>query len=136
MYLVPVEIKDSAIHGRGVFAKVKITKGSVVWKYKKGHDHKMDVATFDALEHKKKKALERIAYLSPQSDMWVFPPEEDPACYTNHSQDPNMEVLIDAKRSEEPIFIAKHDIEVGEELTNSYDEFDENASSSMDWLDS
>lgn len=137
MYLVPVEVKHSSIHGKGVFAKKAIAKDTVIWKYAEGHDRKMDVETFDNLDHKDRKALERISYLSPQSDMWVSPPEDDPACFTNHSNEANMSVVIDAKKSEEPIFVANRDIAAGEELTNDYAEFDQNSDrTEFDWLES
>lgn len=137
MYLVPVEIKHSSINGKGVFATKNIAKDTIVWKYTDGHDSKMDVSTFDNLSPKEQKALERISYLSPQSDMWVSPPENDPACFTNHSTNANMSVVVDPKRSEEPMFIADRAITAGEELTNNYTDFDQNSDiDSFDWLKS
>ena len=68
---------------------------------------------------------EKTAYLSPWSGLWVFPPENDPAQFTNHSPNNNISVIFDENVSSEPYFIANKDIEVGEEITNNYHEFDE-----------
>jgi len=136
MYLVPVEVKRSSIEGKGVFAKNDIQKGGIVWRYTDGHDRKMTVKDFDNLDDATKKSLERVAYLSPTSGLWVIPPDDDPACYTNH--DPNSNnttVRVDPKISDEPIFVANRDIKAGEEITNNYLEFDKNTKPrSFDWL--
>ena len=113
MYLVEVAVKASPIHGKGVFADEKIAKGKVVWKYTEGHDRRMTVEAFDELSHKARKAIEQTAYLSPQSDMWVIPPTDDPACFTNHSAEANLIIDFDPKVSKEALFIAAREIEVG-----------------------
>ena len=137
MYIVPVEIKKSSIDGKGVFATKDIKKGSIAWQYTGGHDKKMTVQAFEALGTATKKSLKRVAYLSPTSGMWVMPPENDPACYTNHSPDANnTTVKVDPRVSDEPIFIANRDIKSGEEITNNYLEFDNNTRpKSFDWLE-
>lgn len=125
MYLLPVEIKESKVHGKGVFALVKISKGQIVWKFDVSHDKVMSVTEFGALDSDHQSELKRVAYLSPTSNRYVYPPENDPARFTNHSSNNSLSVLIDQKISEEPCFIANRDIQSGEELTNNYTEFDE-----------
>lgn len=136
MYTVPVEVKESDIDGKGVFARQDISKGSIVWQYTEGHDKKMTVQDFDKLEESVKKSLQQVAYLSPTSGLWVMPPEDDPACYTNHDPDNfNTSTVIDKKISDEPLFIANRNIKAGEEITNNYLEFDENTKpGSQGWL--
>lgn len=135
MYLVPVEVKNSLIHGKGVFATADIPKDTVVWKFKKDHDQRLSVEAYEDLGHDEKKLAQKTAYLSPQSDMWVIPPPDDPACFTNHSKNANLSVVFDKKLSSEPIFIAKEDIAAGDEITNDYREFDKNADDEQsDWL--
>lgn len=136
MYIVPVEVKDSSIDGKGVFTKENIKKDSIVWRFTKGHDKKMTQQQFAQLDPSKQKELQRIAYLSPTTGLWVMPPDGDTACYTNHSPNSNnLNVKVDLKISDEPIFIANRDVETGEELTNNYLEFDEKTKSkSFDWL--
>ena len=125
MYLLPVEIKESKVHGKGVFVLVKISKGQIVWKFDASHDKVMSVAEFGALDSNHQSELKRVAYLSPTSNRYIYPPENDSARFTNHSSSNNLSVLVDQKISEEPYFIANRDIHSGEELTNNYTEFDE-----------
>jgi len=135
MYLVPAKIKPSLIHGRGVFAEADIPKDTIVWEFKAGHDQKLSSEAFENLDHAARKALERTAYLSPQSDMWVIPPADDPACFTNHSNHANLSVIFDKKLSGEPVFVANRAIAAGEEITNNYQEFDKNADEEQSsWL--
>lgn len=56
--------------------------------------------------------------------MWVYPPEGDPAEFTNHSMNSNLSVVYNKQVSPEPYFVANRDILAGEELTNNYHEFD------------
>lgn len=136
MYTVPVEILESKIDGKGVFAKAGIKKHTIVWQYTNGHDKKMTQEQFDSLDESTKTVLQRIAYLSPTTTMWVMPPEDDPACYTNHDpENYNTSVIFDKEVSDEPIFVANRDIKQGEEITNNYLEFDKNSSvEKFEWL--
>jgi SET domain-containing protein len=120
MYVVPVKIDRSDIEGRGVFALSDITEGEIVWKFKNGHDKKISEQEYKKLDEKTK----NTGYLSTSSGLYVFPPEGDPACFTNHSKNNNLNTVFDPKISEEPYFIANRDIKKGEELTNNYLEFD------------
>lgn len=124
MYVVPVKVSKSEIDGSGVFAEASIAKESIVWVYKDGHDLSLTPDEYKLLTLNKKNILNKIAYLSPWSGLWVFPPHNDPAQFTNHSPRNNLSVVFDDKISAEPYFIANKDIEVGEELTNNYHEFD------------
>lgn len=124
MYKVLVNVKTSNIDGKGVFAQQDIEKDTIVWQYDAGHDHAITQAEFDAKDMAEKEYLHRVAYLSPWSNLWVYPPKGDPAEYTNHSQDNNLTVKFNEGISSEPYFIANLDISSGEELTNNYHEFD------------
>lgn len=93
--------------------------------YRKSRDIKIAPEDYQKLPDEQKAAMEKTGYLSPASGMWVFPPPDDPACYTNHSQANNMSAKFDPKFSDEPYFVANRDIKSGEELTNNYLEFDE-----------
>lgn len=136
MYIVQVEIRDSNIDSKGVFALEFIPKGTIVWQYSEDHDRKMTPSEFDHLDEEAKIALQRIAYLSPTTKMWVTPPDNDPACYTNHNPDSfNTSVSFEPKVSEEPLFRANRDIKIGDEITNNYTDFDENSiSNKFKWL--
>ena len=136
MYIVAVEVRQSSIDGKGVFALEDIKKNSIVWQYTEGHDKKMTNEQFESLDIDTKTELLRVAYLSPTSGMWVMPPIGDPACYTNHNPGAyNTSVIIDKKVSDEPLFVANRDVAKGEEVTNNYLEFDDNSSvDKFEWL--
>ncbi len=124
MYVVPVKIAKSEIDGHGVFEEVNIAKGTVVWKHKDGYDLTLTTEEYESSSAERKSELEKTAYLSPWSGLWVFPTGNDPAQYTNHSPNNNLSVVYDESISSEPYCIANKDIEAGEELTNNYHEFD------------
>jgi hypothetical protein len=136
MYVVPVEIRKSAMDGKGVFTKTTISKVTIVWQYTEGHDMKMTRLEFDGLVEPTKVMLQRVAYLSPNTDMWVMPPKDDPACLTNHAPDSyNTSIVIDRNISDESVFIENRDVPAGEEITNNYLEFDVNSTKEeLDWL--
>jgi len=135
MYVVDVEVKESNIHGMGVFAKDNIGKGTIVWQFTSGHDQRISKDEFDKLPDKAE--LVHVAYLSPASGQMVYPPKGDPACYTNHSPNNNLSTVFDMSVSVEPYFIANRDIKAGEELTNNYLEFDKISQTLKDrWLKS
>lgn len=124
MYTVPVEVAKSEIDGNGVFAKANIAEGTTVWMYKAGYDIALTPEEYASLTDSEKASIEKTAYLSPWSGLWVFPPMNDPAQYTNHSPRNNLSVAFDSKVSTEPYFLANKNIEAGDELTNNYHEFD------------
>ncbi len=125
MYLVPVYTKPSEIEGKGVFTSQKIKKGEIAWKYVAEHDKSISVEDYEKLDGEEKKYMEKVAYLSASSGKYIFPPENDPALYTNHNPTSNnLTVVTDSKISPEPYFVANRDILPDEELTNNYLEFD------------
>ncbi len=124
MYLIPITVKKSEIEGNGVFALNDILKGTLTWKYDPAHDRIMTQAEFNSLSTEGQNALLRVAYLSPSTKRWVFPPDNDPSLFTNHSRENNQSVVFNASISEEPFFRANRNISKGEELTVNYAEFD------------
>ena len=89
MYKVLVNKQASSIDGKGVFAQQNIAKGTIVWQLDPRHDHAITQAEFDAKDPVEKVYLHRVAYLSPWSNLRVYPPKGDPAEYTNHSHEKN-----------------------------------------------
>lgn len=135
MYKVKVEVRHSDIDGRGVFAVEDISKGTIVWQFTDGHDVKMTTNDFENLELKEKQSLKKVAYLSEQTNMWVIPPQNDPACFTNHNNNANTKSVFDPKISEEIVFVASRDIKASEEITDNYLEFDPQANpNAHGWL--
>jgi len=138
MYLATVEIKESPINGKGVFTLSKIHRGDIIWKFDSAYDKTISIEEFEKLKENDKTESKRVAYLSATTNRYVYPPENDAARFTNHSDDNNLSVHIDQQISEEPYFIANRDIDIGEELTNNYLEFDDaiqnNVLSWMKWV--
>jgi SET domain-containing protein len=126
MYLYKVIAKESDIEGKGVFVTEPISKDSIVWKFDSSHDISLSEDKFAELNEEGKKELEKVGYLSSVSHKWIYPPENDPARFTNHSStNNNLSVMFDTTISPEPFFKANRDIAQGEELTVNYLEFDE-----------
>ena len=127
MYLFPTFVKNSEIEGKGVFASQEIRRGAIVWKFVPEHDLSMSVEEYEKLDEGGKKYIDKVAYLSAASHRYIYPPENDPALYTNHSRTNNLSVVMDDHISPEPHFVANRDIAKDEELTNNYLEFDTKA---------
>lgn len=125
MYLIRIETKESEIDGKGVFSLEKISKNTLVWKYDPSHDKSMSIEEYNNSNKETQNDLDRVAYLSPTTNKYVYPPEGDSARFTNHSKQNNLTVVVNHEISDEPYFIANRDIDAGEELTNNYLEFDE-----------
>ncbi|MFH1694406.1 MAG: SET domain-containing protein [Patescibacteria group bacterium] len=134
MYLIKIEVGDSKIEGKGVFTLEDIKKDSVVWRYDPNHDESLSITDFEALDKDAREGLLRVAYLSESSNRWVYPPDDDPARFTNHSEQNNLSVIFDKSVSEEPLFVANKDIKKDEELTVNYLEFDNRPEKDvLDW---
>lgn len=133
MYLTKISVQDSTIEGKGVFSLEDIKKDSIVWKFDPTHDKSLSPSEFEKLDADSKTALLRVAYLSNKSNRYIYPPEEDPARFTNHSETNNLSVVSDESISEEPVFVANRDIQEGEELTVNYTEFDTQPNKSNVW---
>jgi SET domain-containing protein len=106
-YRLPkTEVRESEIHGRGLFAKADIAKGEVV-AVKGGHIVDREIAP-------------RLGPVEIQigDDLFIAPVTDDERelsmMYTNHSCEPNIGVRG------EITFTAMRDIRAGEELTHDW----------------
>lgn len=99
-----VIVKASSINGRGVFAARNFKKGEVVLHW----DVSFVLAKeeVDALDHEQRK------YISPYKGKFIM--QQPPACYVNHSCEPNTCVVDECKD------VALRDIKQGEEITSDY----------------
>lgn len=100
---VDIEIKESPVSGKGVFAKRLIKKGETIF-------HWNPIVLTEA-EAQKLPKEEREHYLDIEGDkfLWMQPPER----YINHSCNTNTIVV---GRSD----VASRDIQSGEEITSDY----------------
>lgn len=122
------EVKQSTIHGLGLFAKQRIPKGSIWWKGIEGDNIiLMNEAQYQSLHHSADNSLKAsfwsafstYSYYSEQMDCLILC--LDNARYVNHSDFPNAGQM---ENGDPLVSIALRDIEAGEEIFESYDEYD------------
>jgi SET domain-containing protein len=119
MMFVKTYVAASEIEGNGLFAAEKIVRGTPM---------QMDVPVFDiVLTPGQVKALIPIAQAHVQKYAWTDDRGlkhigVDNDRFVNHSDDPNMGGIDDAKSFENPfdVMVAMRDIEAGEEITEIY----------------
>ena len=116
MLLVKTHIKNSPIHGIGLFASEDILKGTVIWKYEINFDY--------IISDKKKKTLPAITqefieffYYFKENVGWTI--LGDNARFINHSINPNTD------SQEFFTTIANRDIKAGEEIFENYYHFND-----------
>jgi uncharacterized protein len=104
------EVKDSPIHGKGLFAKTAIARGEIV-AVKGGY----------ILNGQERAALEQElgpVEIQVAGDLFIAPVREDERdggmLYSNHSCDPNIAI------QGQIVFVAMRDITPGEELTHDW----------------
>jgi uncharacterized protein len=104
------EVRGSAIHGRGLFAKAAIPCGEIV-AVKGGYI--VSKETWTELERDLGSADIQVA-----EDLFIAPVQRDhregSMLYTNHSCEPNLGI------QGQIVFIAMRDISAGEELTHDW----------------
>jgi len=103
-------VKESSIHGKGLFAIASIAKGEIVC-VKGGH-------IFDRRILRSMPDWYRSAEIQIADDLLIGPLESDERegsmIFSNHSCDPNLGV------QGQIIFVAMRDIQAGEELTHDW----------------
>jgi SET domain-containing protein len=102
-----LEIKESPIHGRGVFATVRIPKGTVAEKIKGKPLRYSKIPT----------ALLLRRGMEVSKDVYIVPAEGSVGWFLNHSNRPNCTYDISTREIR-----ATKDIRRGEELTIDYRE--------------
>ncbi len=105
------EVRESKIHGRGLFAKADIARGEIV-AIKGGH-----IVDRETLQRDITPRLDPVEIQS-DDDLFIAPVNADERelsmLYSNHSCDPNIGLLG------EITFVAMRDIPAGEELTHDW----------------
>ncbi len=118
MLTVKTKIKESAIAGIGLFADQLIPKGTTVWKFQKGFDIELSKAQFAELSEPAQEQVLNYCYFDSKKEMYVIC--GDDARFFNHSDNPN---VSSSPYDDRPDF-ALRDIQIGEELTQNYNNFD------------
>lgn len=119
MMRVPVRVRESPIHGLGVFAVAPVPAGTVVWALTPDIDVVIAPERFDVLTRSpgpEGDFLARYAYFDRARGAYVLC--ADDARFMNHAAHPNVGETV-ADRC-----VALRDITAGEELTCDYDRLD------------
>ncbi len=125
MLLVKTKLGLSNIHRIGIFADQFIPKDTVIWQYQKNYDIKINKEFLSTLPEPAQKQILHYGYLN--NGVYVLC--SDDARYFNHSDNSNTY----EKESEdgEGLTIALCDINVGDEITSNYHDFDDDDSKKL-----
>lgn len=117
MLLVKTKVKNSDLHGLGLFADEFIPKDTIIWKLNPSFDLLLGKDLYNLSETAKKQVL-HYAYFDNNYNKYVLC--SDDARFFNHSNTPN---CLDKMIGGEDLTIAARDILEGEELTSDYSTF-------------
>lgn len=120
---VLTEVRDSPIHGLGLFAKIAIPKGAVWWHARRDDVLLLDRRAYQTLVRSKQSTLTEqmlaailtYSYYADDSDALIMC--LDNARFVNHSLEPNSRALPGADRLRS---VALRDIAAGEEIVENY----------------
>lgn len=105
-----IYVKDSAVHGKGIFAGIGIPEGELIMAIRG------EVISGDECERREEE--ENNVYIFWNGDTYIDTAETEKIKYINHDCDPNCEV--DDNDEESLLLYAARDIKAGEELTIDY----------------
>lgn len=116
MMLVPCYLAPSKIEGLGVFSRVPINRGQVVWRFDDRFDRMISKSDISASEPHLREFFERYCYEMPGCPDHLAL-DADEGRFMNHEDHPNLDFSTPDRG------IAICDIPVGVELTCDYREF-------------
>ncbi len=120
MLLIPTRLAPSPIHGLGLFTRVAVPAGTVVWRFEPGFDPVLTPAQVASLPEPARAHIEWFGFRRHADGCWVL--SGDLACFMNHACPPNTGTPPD--RPDAPFTVARRDLAAGEELTCDYFAFD------------
>lgn len=115
MFIVPVFVDKSVIHGLGLYAARDIECDDVIWRFHPKLDLTFSPDEWQSLPEHIRDALAEHAWQPERGGLINY--EATAGKYINHSDDPNTDFRTDG------IGFAKCRILRGEELTTDYREF-------------
>lgn len=119
MIHIKYALKASGLHGIGLFADQTIRKGAIVYTASPLLDLNITQEQFDSLHQKEKDEILWWGFFDEPSQMWHV--DFDVSKFINHSYDAT---LAQDPSLDEAHLVATRDIEIGEELTQNYLEFE------------
>lgn len=117
MLTIKTNIKNSSIHGIGLFAAEYIPKWTIVRKFQENFDQRRSDEDFKKLPKLVQENI--IFYWYYNKEEWWYILDGDNSRFTNHSKKPNIEKLNNTET------ITIKDIKIGDEIMEDYDNFDQ-----------
>lgn len=114
MLTVATRLGYSDVHGFGLFAESPINKGDLIWEYSEGFDLYVSLNDFEKMQPNMREFFARYGSLSIDQYYLMC---LDNARFMNHSDDACIATVRDK-------CYAKRFIQIAEELTCDYREFD------------
>lgn len=121
MLLIKATVKQSSVHGLGLFADEDIFKGTKIWKFSPGLDVEISGDKFEKLSQSEKDFILFYGFKSKKTNNYHL--SHDNVRFINHSKEGNVAIDKNVDDVEYPL-IASKDIKVGEEILQDYFEFD------------
>lgn len=121
MLLVNTKIGPSKIHGIGLFADEYIPKGKMIWRFDNDIDRQFTEEVILKLPMIAQRYLTKYAWKGLKTGIYCL--STDNAKHFNHSKECNTRLEY-IKNEPEGVVYATRDIEIGEELTEDYDDFE------------
>lgn len=122
MLLVRTIVKESSVHGLGLFADEPIRSGTRIWEFSPGLDLEITLQDFNALDPRERETILFYGFKSKKTNNYHL--SFDDVRFINHDEEGNIVVDKSVDDVEYPL-VANRDIEPGEELLQDYFEFDE-----------
>ncbi len=125
MILVKSKLDKSSVHGIGLFAKEFIAKGTLVWKFDERFELVLSKEELAKLSPAAKEQFLNYAYISKKTGRYILC--FDDSRFFNHSLSANVkcEVPENPDSDDDLVCFATRDINLDEELTCDYREFDD-----------
>ena len=118
MLLIKTKIGPSKIAGIGLFADQLISKGAPVWKLMPDFDIEITKDDLTKLSEPAREQVLNYVYMNRRKGTYILC--FDDARFFNHSSNPNVSSSEDDGITD----VALRDIQIGEELTQDYGNFD------------
>lgn len=119
MIHIKYKLEVSDLHGIGLFSDQEIKKGELIYTASPLLDLNINQEQFDSLAQKEKDEILWWGFFDQPSKMWHV--DFDVSKFINHSYEPT---VTQNASHDEAYIVASRDIKPGEELTQSYLEFE------------
>jgi SET domain-containing protein len=119
MIHIKYQLKESDLHGIGLFADADIQAGQLVYTASPLLDVNISEEQFEYLDEKEKQEVKWWGFWDEPNKVWHV--DFDVTRFINHSTDSN---LTQDKEKTDAYLIASRNISKGEELTQNYLEFE------------